>query len=149
MNISGLPLNNSSIEYSHKSRTSAKRYNQSEADSFNIELEDEPSNARLNKPVDLKSELVKDYEYKLERKLIGCNVVHKHNMKDDDVDQMSDSEITDAFGNVEINHLSKNLVKNFMYCVNLIYKNCSQNEMNSKENDDLEDKLEDELLFDE
>ena len=70
-----------------------------------------PSKAKFNE----------EYEKHFERMLINKNVIHRLKTQDKEIDNLSNSEVVELHGDKQINQLAKELLKDFMYIVNLIY----------------------------
>lgn len=56
-----------------------------------------------------------------EKILIDDMITHRLHLEDDDVDELSDSEIADSLGNKEINHLAKEVFDRYLEIVSKIY----------------------------
>jgi hypothetical protein len=63
----------------------------------------------------------KVYEREYEKRLISRNLIHKLKVEDKDIDEFSDSEVTDLLGNKDIKHKARDLFDNYMKIVRKIY----------------------------
>ena len=56
-----------------------------------------------------------------EKQLIDKNIVHRLQVKDEEIDGLSDSEFIEMSHDKKLNRRAKDLLKDYMYIVNLIY----------------------------